>query len=121
MLLHTCAEAIHSWLVFIIYHVSIYCYTGVPGLQPSGLLWFGIIVNPVPPNYCMYPHTKFPTESCTPVHNSLLDPVRGYNIRSARVLYMHAHTKTNLKKYEWYIVTTAYYCVHLLNTYLCTS
>ena len=29
----------------------------------------------------LYPHTKFPSESCIPVHNSLLDPVRGYNIR----------------------------------------
>ena len=29
----------------------------------------------------LYHHTKFPSESCTPVHNSLLDPVRGYNIR----------------------------------------
>ena len=82
---YTCAEAIHIWLVYIIYHVSIYCYTGVPGPQPSGLVWLGIIVNPVPPNYgtpeLLYPHTKFPSESCIPVHNSLLDPVRGYNIR----------------------------------------
>lgn len=53
MFLHTCAEAIHIWLVYIIYHVYIYCYTGVPGPQPSGLVWFGIIVNSVPPNYCI--------------------------------------------------------------------
>ena len=29
----------------------------------------------------LYPHTKFPSECCTPVHDSLVDPVRGYNIR----------------------------------------
>ena len=29
----------------------------------------------------VYPHTKFPSECCTPVHDSLVDPVRGYNIR----------------------------------------
>ena len=27
----------------------------------------------------LYPHTKFPSERCTPVHDSLVDPVRGYN------------------------------------------
>ena len=29
----------------------------------------------------LYPHTKLPSEYCTPVHNSLVNPVRGYTIR----------------------------------------
>ena len=29
----------------------------------------------------LYPHTKFPSEYCTPVHDSLVNPVRGYHIR----------------------------------------
>ena len=29
----------------------------------------------------LYPHTKFPSEYCTPVHDSLVNPVQGYNIR----------------------------------------
>ena len=29
----------------------------------------------------LYPHTKFPSECCTPIYNSLVEPVRGYNIR----------------------------------------
>ena len=29
----------------------------------------------------LYPHTKFSSEYCTPVHDSLVDPVWGYNIR----------------------------------------
>ena len=33
-------------------------------------------VNPVSPNYCI----PIP-ECCTPVYDSLVDPVRGYNIR----------------------------------------
>ena len=45
----------------------------------------GVMVNPVSPNYCipelLYPHTEFPSECCTPIHDSLVDPVRGYNIR----------------------------------------
>ena len=29
----------------------------------------------------LYPRTKFPSEYCTPIHDSLVNPVRGYNIR----------------------------------------
>ena len=27
----------------------------------------------------LYPHTKFPSECCTPIHDSLVNPVQGYN------------------------------------------
>ena len=37
----------------------------------------------------LYPHTKFPSECCTPVHDSLVDPVRGYNIRIVDYVSRH--------------------------------
>ena len=36
----------------------------------------------------LYPHTKFPNEYCTPIHDSLVDPVRHVRVGPASVLSM---------------------------------